>query len=112
VLHMDIIVLQVWNKGPYGLLGLHGHLGATYGSCCVVQGCSGLAVLHPYCLRMWVGYNGVQVTAQQRYDCHVTLYSLCIVYYTVLFSVGKGSTPFMYLNHSDLGTYSPVLSLT
>jgi hypothetical protein len=30
----------------------------------------------------------------------------------VLFSVGRGSMLDMYLNHSDLGTYSPVLSLT
>jgi hypothetical protein len=66
-----IIMIQ----GPYGLLGLHGHLGLTYLDCCVVRGCSSLAILHPYCLRMWVGYDGVQATAQQEYGCQVTLYS-------------------------------------
>jgi hypothetical protein len=112
VLQMDIIVLQVWNKGPYGLLRLHGHLRLTYSSCCVAQGHSGLAILHPSCLRMWVGYNKVQATAQQGMVVMSPLYPHSIVYCMILFSVGKGSTPFMYLSHSDLGTYSPVLSST
>jgi hypothetical protein len=104
VLWMDIIVLQVWNKGPYGLLRLHRHFRLTYISCCVARGCSSLAILHPYCLRMRDGYDGVQATTQQRYGCLVTLVllvSLC--YYTVLFYVGKGSMPLMYLSHSDWG---------
>jgi hypothetical protein len=38
---------------------------------------------------------------------------IVLLYYTkVLFSVGRGSTLDMYLSHSGLGTYSPVLSLT
>jgi hypothetical protein len=35
-----------------------------------------------------------------------------LLYYMVLFSVGRGSTLDMYLSYSDLGTYSPVLSST
>jgi hypothetical protein len=79
VLWMDIIVLPVWNKGPYGLLRLDGYLGLTYNSCCVAWGHPSLAVLHPYCLRMWVGYNGVQATAQQGMVVMSPLYSLSIV---------------------------------
>jgi hypothetical protein len=71
---MDVIVLLVQNKGPYSLLGLYGHLRLTYIGCCVAQGCSSLAILHPYCLRMWVSYDGVQMTAQQRYGCQLPLY--------------------------------------
>jgi hypothetical protein len=99
-------------QGPYGLLRLHGHLRLTYLDCCVAWGRSGLAILHPYCLRMWVSYDRVQVTAQQECGCQVTLYSLFYCTIKVLFSVGRGSTFNMYLNHSDLGTYSPVLSST
>jgi hypothetical protein len=99
-------------QGPCGLLGLHGHLRLTYADCCVVRGHSGLAVLHPYCLRMWIDYNGVQVTAQQRYGCQSPCTHCSIVLCRVLFSVGRGSTFDMYLSHSDLGTYSPVLSST
>jgi hypothetical protein len=58
-------------QGPYSLLGLYGDLGLTYTDCCVVQGHSDLAILHPYCLRMWISYNGVQATAQQRYGCQL-----------------------------------------
>jgi hypothetical protein len=47
--------------------------------CCLEH--SGLIILHPYCLRMWVGYDGVQVTAQQRYGCQSPLYPL---FYCVL----------------------------
>jgi hypothetical protein len=79
-----LFVLQVCNQGPYSLLGLYGHLGPTYYGCCVVQGCSGLAILHPYCLRMWVSYDRVQATAQQRYGCQSPLYSLFIVLYGIV----------------------------
>jgi hypothetical protein len=99
-------------QGPYGLLGLYGDLGLTYTDCCVVRGCSDLAVLHPYCLRMWVSYDRVQVTAQQRYGCQLPCTHCSIVGYGVLFSIGRGSTYNMYLSHSNLGTYSPVLSST
>jgi hypothetical protein len=58
-------------QGPYSLLRLHGHLGLTYTNCCVVRGHSDLAILHPYCLRVWINYNGVQATAQQRYGCQL-----------------------------------------
>jgi hypothetical protein len=91
-------------QGPYSLLELYGHLRLTYTNCCIVWGHSGLAILHPYCLRMWIDYDRVQVTAQQRYSCLVTLVllvSLC--YYTVLFSVGRGSMLNMYLSCSDWG---------
>jgi hypothetical protein len=87
VLQIDIIVLLAWNKGPYGLLRLHGHLGLTYNSCCVVWGHSGLAVLHPYYLRMWVGYNRVQMTVQQGMVVMSPLYSLSIpLQYSVVLS--------------------------
>jgi hypothetical protein len=102
-------VLLVQNKGPYGLLGLCGHLRLTHTDCCVVQGHPGLAVLHPYCFRMWINYDGVQVTAQQR--CGGRLGTPILVY-EVLFSVGRGSMLDMYLNYRNLGTYSPVLSST
>jgi hypothetical protein len=68
-------------QGPYGLLGLHRHLGLTYMDCCVVRGHPGLAILHPYCLRMWVSYNGVQATAQQRYGCQSPCTHCSIVLY-------------------------------
>jgi hypothetical protein len=79
VLQMDVVMLPVWNKGPYSFLGLHGHLGLTYSYCCVVRGCSGLTILHPCCLRVWVSYDGVQATAQQGVVVMLPLYSLSIV---------------------------------
>jgi hypothetical protein len=56
---MDIIVLPVWYKGPYGLFGLYGHLRLTYSDRCVVQGCLGLTMPCPYCLRACIGYDRV-----------------------------------------------------
>jgi hypothetical protein len=53
----------------------------TYADSCVVRGHSDLAVLHPYCFRMWVGYNGVQATAQQRYGCQSPCTHRSIVLY-------------------------------
>jgi hypothetical protein len=35
VLQMDITLLQVWNKGPYGLLRFHGYLRLTHSEHCV-----------------------------------------------------------------------------